>query len=120
MEERFMDKPFICHVEWGTQDPASLQKFLTGLFGWEFQAYGPAYLIYTPADGGVSIGINRSDQMRAGGSPSASVRVRDLDAMLAKAGELGGRVVVPKTDMGTGAFAFIAAPDGNLIGLQKM
>ena len=115
-----MTTPFLCHVEWGTPDPAALQGFLTGLFGWEFQAFAPGYLIYMPADGGVSIGINQSDQMRAGGSPNASVRVLDLDAMLAKAEELGGKIVVPKTPMGSGAFAFIAAPDGNLIGLQKV
>ncbi len=78
----------------------------------------PNYQIYMPVDGGVSIGIIKSDQMRGGGSPSASVRVQDLDAMLKKVEELEGKVVVPKTPMGNGAFAFIAAPDGNLIGMQ--
>ena len=77
-------------------------------------------MIYLPVEGGVSVGIMQSDQMRPGGSPNASVRVLDLDAMLAKAEELGGKVVVPKTQMGTGAFAFVAAPDGNLIGLQRV
>lgn len=115
-----MTTPFLCHVEWGTPDPNSLQTFLTGLFGWEFQALAPGYLIYMPADGGVSVGINQSDQMRAGGSPNASVRVLDIDAMLAKAEELGGKIAVPKTEMGGGAFAFISAPDGNIIGLQKI
>jgi predicted enzyme related to lactoylglutathione lyase len=115
-----MTTPFICHVEWGTTDPAALQKFLNQLFGWEFQSFSPNYLIYMPADGGVSVGIMQSDQMRSGGSPNVSVRVIDLDAMLAKAEEFGGKVVVPKTQMGNGAFAFIAAPDGNLIGLQKV
>jgi len=115
-----MTTPFLCHVEWSTTDLASLQEFLTRLFGWEFQALAPGYLIYMPADGGTSIGINQSDQMRAGGSPNASVRVLDIDAMLVKAKELGGKVAVPKTEMGSGAFAFIAAPDGNLIGLQKI
>ena len=115
-----MTTPFLCHVEWGTTAPASLQEFLTGLFGWEFHILAPGYLIYMPADGGTSIGINQSDQMRAGGSPNASVRFIDLDATLAKAQELGGKVTVPKTEMGSGAFAFISAPDGNLIGLQKI
>ena len=115
-----MTTPFICHVEWGTPVPQGLHKFLTQLFGWEFQSFAPHYMIYLPAEGGASVDIQQSDQMRAGGSPNASVRVLDLDAMLAKAGELGGKVVVPKTQMGTGAFAFIAAPDENLIGLQKV
>jgi len=115
-----MNTPFICHVEWGTPEPEKLQNFLSQLFGWNFQALAPNYLINMPADGKVSVGIMKSDQMRAGGSPSASVRVDDLDAMLNKTEELGGKIVVPKTPMGAGAFAFISAPDGNLVGLQQL
>jgi predicted enzyme related to lactoylglutathione lyase len=112
--------PYICHVEWGTPDPEALQGFLSELFGWEFQSLAPGYRIHLPAEGGPSIGILRSDQMRAGGSPSASVRVVDLDAVLRRAEQLGGKVVAPSTPLGTGAFAFIAAPDANLIGLQQV
>jgi predicted enzyme related to lactoylglutathione lyase len=112
--------PFVCHVEWGTPDAEGLQRFLSGLFGWEFQPLLPGYLIYLPSEGGASMGILKSDQMRAGGSPSASVRVPNLDAALEQAQRLGGKVVVPSTPMGTGAFAFIAAPDGNLVGLQQV
>jgi predicted enzyme related to lactoylglutathione lyase len=115
-----MASPFICHVEWGTLTPDVLETFLTQLFGWQFQPFAPNYLIYIPVDGGASVGINLSDQTQAGGSPNASVRVTDIDAMLAKAEDLGGKIVVPKTMMGEGAFAFIAAPDGNLIGPQKI
>ena len=115
-----MTTPFVCHVEWGTPDPDALQKFLNQLFGWEFHAFTPEYLMYMPAEGGISVGIMKSDGMRAGGSPNASVRVNDIDAVMAKAESLGGKVVVPRTQMGTGAFAFVAAPDGNLIGLQMI
>jgi uncharacterized protein len=115
-----MNTPFICHVEWGTSDPESLQKFLNQLFGWEFHPFTPDYLIYLPEGEGVSVGINKSIEMHAGESPNASVRVTDIDAVMAKAESLGGKVVVPKTQMGTGAFAYIKAPDGNLIGLQMI
>ena len=115
-----MSTPFICHVEWGTPNPAVLETFLTQLFGWKFQAFMPTYLMHLPDDGSASVGINQSDQMQSGGSPSASVRVTDLDAVLAKAQELGGSIAVPKTQIGAGAFAFIAAPDGSLIGLQQV
>ena len=47
-----MTTPFICHVEWGTPDPDVLQKFLTQLFGWGFQAFAPNYMIYLSAEGG--------------------------------------------------------------------
>jgi uncharacterized protein len=115
-----MSSNFVCHVEWGTQDPTGLSQFLSQLFGWEFQPFTPGYLMYLPADGGASVGINHSDMMKSGGSPSVSVWVKDLDAMLTKAQELGGSIAVPKVQMGSGAFAFIQAPDGNIIGLQQV
>jgi predicted enzyme related to lactoylglutathione lyase len=115
-----MTTPFICHVEWGTPAPELMHRFLNHLFGWEFQTFTPEYLIYMPEAGGISVGIMKSDQMRAGGTPSVSVRVTDIDAILSKAESLGGKIVAPRMQMGTGAFAFIAAPDGNLIGLQMM
>jgi hypothetical protein len=115
-----MSTPFVCHAEWGTHDPAALEKFLTQLFGWQFQAFAPNYLMYLPSEGDISVGILQSEQMRAGGSPSVSIRVDDMDAMLRRAEELGGKVVVPKAPLGGGSFAFVAAPDGNLIGLQKI
>ncbi|WKZ43234.1 MAG: VOC family protein [Anaerolineales bacterium] len=115
-----MSELFVCHVEWGAPEPSVLEAFFTQLFGWKFQPFAPGYLMYLPAQGGVSVGINQSDQMRSGGSPSVSVRVNDLDATLLRAVELGGQVAVPKTAVGNGAFAFISAPDGNLIGLQQL
>jgi uncharacterized protein len=115
-----MTVPFICHVEWGTADPDSLQKFFKELFGWDFYPFTPQYHIYLPAEGGVSVGINKSDKLVPGQSPNASVRVVDIDAVLKKAESLGGKIVVPKTQMDNSAFAFITAPDGNLIGLQMV
>ncbi len=115
-----MSQPFVCHVKWGTSDPAVLERFLSQLFGWKFQAFAPGYLMYLPEGGGVSVGINASTQMSPGGSPNVSIRIEDIDAILSKAQELGGRVAVPKTMIGNGAFAFINAPDGNIIGLQQL
>ena len=115
-----MSTPFVCHVEWGTPDPAGLEKFLVELFGWQFQPFTPTYWMYLPSDGGVSVGIMQSDQVRAGGTPNVSICVTDMDSALAKAEALGGKIVVAKTFMGSGSFAFVAAPDGNLIGLQQL
>jgi predicted enzyme related to lactoylglutathione lyase len=114
-----MVTPFVSHVEWGTPDPSVLQQFLTKLFGWQFQPFAPHYLIYLPSDGGISVGILQSDQVRPGGTPNVSIRVVDLPAVVASAKALSGKIVVPVTPMGSGFFAFVAAPDGNLIGLQQ-
>jgi predicted enzyme related to lactoylglutathione lyase len=115
-----MSTPFVCHVEWATQSPALLEKFVTELFDWQFQAFAPGYLMHLPGDGSISVGILQSDQAQDGGTPNVSVRVSDMDAMLAKAETLGAKIMVPKTFMGGGSFAFVAAPDGNLIGLQQL
>lgn len=115
-----MSTPFVCHVEWATKNPTELESFLTQLFGWHFQPFAPNYLIYLPDDGSTSVGILQSEHVQAGGTPNVSVRVVEMDAMLAKAEELGGKVIVPKTEMGSGSFAFVCAPDGNIIGLQKI
>jgi predicted enzyme related to lactoylglutathione lyase len=115
-----MSAPFICHIEWGTPDPAVLENFLTQLFSWQFQAFAHDNVIYDSAGGGASVGIIHSEQMRVGGLPNASRRVTDMESMLAKAEELGAKIVVPKTPIGDGSFAFIAAPDGSLIGLQNL
>ncbi len=112
--------PSVSHVEWGTPDPAVLEKFLSSLFSWKFEAFAPGYLMYLPGNGGISVGIMQSDKVHAGGTPNVSIRVDDMDGILAKAVGLGGKIVVPKTPMGEGSFAFVAAPDGNLIGLQKL
>jgi len=115
-----MTTPYISHVEWGTEDPDELETFLSQLFGWQFDRFAPNYRIYLPGAGGISVGILESSRMKAGGTPNVSVRVDDLDATLDQAAELGGEVVVPKTPMGESSYAFIAAPDGNLVGLQQI
>jgi len=114
-----MTIPIICHVEWGTPQPEVLEEFLSDLFDWKFQPFAPNYLMYIPVSGGISVGILQSDMVKAGGTPNVSIRVDDMDLMLAKAESLGGKIVVPKTIMVNGSFAFVKSPDGNLIGLQK-
>lgn len=114
-----MSKPTICHVEWVTTDPASLENYLSNLFGWQFQTVAPNYLMYQPGNQGISVGILHSDRATAGGTPNVSVQVADIDAILRKAEALGGKIAVPITEMGRGRYAFVVAPDGNLIGLQE-
>jgi hypothetical protein len=48
------------------------------------------------------------------------VQVEDLEAYLQKATALGGKTLVPPVTLpGQGSFAWLAAPDGNIIGLWK-
>jgi predicted enzyme related to lactoylglutathione lyase len=47
------------------------------------------------------------------------VEVDDLPAYLAKAEALGGKTLVPPVELPIGSFAWMADPDGNIIGLWK-
>lgn len=48
------------------------------------------------------------------------VQVNDLHAYLTDAGKIGGKTLVPPTEVpGMGSFAWLADPDGNIIGLWK-
>jgi hypothetical protein len=63
--------------------------------------------------------------VRRGGKPAASGTLvyldakGDLDAAVARAERAGGRVAVPRTDIGKdGAFAVIVDTEGNAVGLH--
>ena len=48
------------------------------------------------------------------------VQVDDLEASLTKTAELGGKVLVAPVELAEqGSFAWIAAPEGHIIGLWK-
>ena len=48
------------------------------------------------------------------------VQVDDLDAYLERAGKLGGKTLVPPTEVpGMGRFAWLADPEGTIVGLWK-
>lgn len=47
------------------------------------------------------------------------VQVESIEDSLAKAQALGGKMLVPKVDIPTGSFAWIADPEGNTVGLWK-
>ena len=112
----------ITHVEWQSKDYKGLAKFITDLFGIKFDAFGEGYMFYTPGGDGVSIGISQDTEgASAGGTPNVYLTVKSIDETLAKAQKLSGTVAVPKTAIAgdMGAFAFVKAPDGNLIGLHE-
>lgn len=114
-----MEKPAITHIEWATTSLEQLRDFCANLFGWEFQAFGEGYYTYNPP-GGVSVGLMHNDRAHPGGTPNVYIKVESIDACVEKAQALGGGVAVPKTTIpDMGSFAFVKAPDGNLIGLHE-
>jgi hypothetical protein len=45
--------------------------------------------------------------------------VRDVEAAVTKAEQLGGRIVVPPSDIAEGRFAVVADPSGAAIGVFR-
>ncbi len=103
-------------------DAERAQKFYAELFGWQVAA-DPAMGGYGLVDtgggeGAIGGGIGSSaDQGELG--VKIYMRVDDLDAYLDRAEKLGGKRLVPPTDLpgDFGKFAIFADPDGNPVGL---
>ena len=113
--------PTVAFFEVISPDHQQAQRFYADLFGWTIAAdpaMGGYGLVQTDdADGPIG-GIGPSSQSGDGGV-KVYVRVDDLDAYLDRAEALGGKRLVPPTDLpgDFGRFAIFTDPDGNQVGL---
>jgi predicted enzyme related to lactoylglutathione lyase len=110
----------VIHFEILGSDGAALQKFYSALFDWKINTDNPGgYGMTDPADTGVVVGIGDSPDGGAG-HVTGYVRVADVDAALARATELGGKVIMPKfSPDGTAQLGLVADPQGHVIGLTE-
>lgn len=111
-------------------DPKAASRFYERLFGWTVSADNAlAYREVRTGPGGVDGGIWPASPTAAqppGANPPGAggsfvqlfVRVADVDATVARAVELGGRIVVPRTVLPDGdTMAVIVDPTGLPFGL---
>jgi predicted enzyme related to lactoylglutathione lyase len=109
----------VVHFEIGGRDSEKTQEFFGQLFDWKIEMAGPAAMITTGSDSGIqghitSLGHEPHNYV------TVYVQVDDLQAYLDKAENLGGKMIIPPTDIpGMGAFAWFSDIDGNTIGLWK-
>jgi predicted enzyme related to lactoylglutathione lyase len=110
-------------VDWfeitGKDGPA-LQRFYTSLFDWESTDAGSGYGQVAAEAKGLAGGIG-SSQNGGDGGITFYVEVDDLGEFLAKVANLGGRTVLPPTEIANFGltFAFFADPEGHVVGLSK-
>jgi predicted enzyme related to lactoylglutathione lyase len=109
----------VVHFEIGCRDSAKAQAFYGKLFDWTIEQQGPAAMINTGGDTGIMGHISA-----LGHEPHNYVtfyaQVDDLNAYLERAATLGGKTVVPPTEVpGMGHFAWLADPEGTIVGLWK-
>jgi predicted enzyme related to lactoylglutathione lyase len=112
-----MGRPVV-HFEIGCKDRAKTQKFFADLFDWDMEAQGPTASIETGDEGGIDGHITA-----LGHEPHNYVTfyvvVDELQPYLDKAEKMGGKTLIPPTEIpeNEGAFAWLGDPDGNIIGL---
>jgi uncharacterized protein len=112
-----------------TGDPEAAQRFYTELFGWRFDSLAEAEAVDTDVAGQQYWGIYNGERLNGGmmplsqagpGAPPAWLvyfTAADLDASVARIGELGGGVIVPATRVQSGRFAVAHDPQGAVFAL---
>jgi predicted enzyme related to lactoylglutathione lyase len=117
-----------CWAEIATNDLEAVKNFYTKIFGWEYQktpSAGEGMEYFTcnlPGEYGQA-GMYKMDPAMFGGNAPPPhfmnyIAVDDVDAMAAKAVELGGKIHVPPMDIpNTGRFSMIEDPTGAHVAL---
>jgi uncharacterized protein len=109
----------VVHFEVVGTDGQKLQKFYGDLFDWKINADNPMnYGIVDNGGDGINGGIGPSQSGQA--HVTFYVSVDDPQAYLDKAEQLGGKTVMPVTEIpNMVTFALFADPEGNMVGVVK-
>ena len=109
----------VVHFEVTGKDGKKLQDFYAGAFGWKIDASNPMnYGIVDNAGEGIGGGISGGDGQS--NQVTFYVSVDDPDAYLKKIESMGGKTIMPTTEIpGMVIFAQFADPEGNVVGLVK-
>src|SRR5579875_782713 len=115
-------KPIVGWFEITGKDGPALQRFYTNLFDWSINdaGDGSGYGVVERGEQGIAGGIG-TVQDGGDGGVTFYVEVDDPAAYLEKAEALGGKTVLPPTelpDFGL-TFAFFSDPEGHVVGLSK-
>jgi predicted enzyme related to lactoylglutathione lyase len=95
-----------------------LEKFYGDLFGWKIDSNNPMKygMVDTGTQGGINGGVGSSQD--GGNRVSVYVQVEDLELVLAKAEKLGGKTILPPSQVPGGPkLAMFVDPAGNVTGL---
>jgi hypothetical protein len=113
-----MDLHEIWHVAIRTRSVDRAKDFYGFVFDWTFQEWGDHYVL-------IDTGAHPGGGLAPVANPeppgvTSYVLVADVEATLRRAGDIGGRVVTPRTEEpGVGAWAHLADPWGNELGLWQ-
>ncbi len=119
-----MDRTIV-HFEIPATDPAKLSQFYSKLFGWSFEKWGNLgagmeYWIIKTRDKNDSVGADGGmmKKMDPNQTPLNYILVESVDEFSKKLVQLGGKIIMPKTEIPTmGHFAVALDPEGNRFGI---
>ena len=109
----------VVHFEIQSNGAEELHQFYGDAFGWKVDANNPMnYGIVEAGEGGIAGGI--SPTMGGGNLVTFYIQVDDVGAALEKVEKLGGKTVMPASDIPDGpTIGLFTDPQGNTIGLVK-
>lgn len=107
----------VIHVEVTGKDGPALQKFYSDVFGWKLDTNNPGgYGLIR--DGEMTAGIGAS-QNGDPGLVTFYVSADDPEGTLRRVEELGGKVIMPLTEVAPETtIALFADPEGHIVGLM--
>jgi uncharacterized protein len=114
-----MNKNPVVHFEIGCHNGSSTREFFSRLFNWEISAPEAGLTIDTGSAADLSGHIVELAP-EWGTYVTVYIEVEQLEKYLTKAAKLGGKTLVPPVKIpGRGRFAWLAAPEGNIIGIWE-
>jgi predicted enzyme related to lactoylglutathione lyase len=107
----------IVHWEIQAQNPSLLHDFYGEALGWDIDAnnemkYG---MVASGGPSGINGGIGGSP--RPGSRVLVYAQVASIPALLERIESLGGKTIMPRTDVGPVVMALYEDPEGNVMGL---
>jgi predicted enzyme related to lactoylglutathione lyase len=114
-----MSDLLIAHIEIPSTNLDRSSSFLNKIFGWSFKPFGKGYLLFNNHKG-IMVGLRNVENVEEGDTTVFHVNITDIDEVIKKAKDNGGKVKREKTVIpAMGWYALINDPDGNTIGLYQ-
>lgn len=108
----------VIHVEVTGKDGEMLQKFYSDAFGWSLDTNNPGGYGMFRQENGITAGIGASPD-GSGGQATFYVHTDDPQGVLDRVAQLGGRVLMPLTEVAKDTtVAMFADPEGHVVGIM--
>ncbi|QQS34899.1 MAG: VOC family protein [Ignavibacteriales bacterium] len=111
--------PLIAHIEIPSTDLERSKKYYSDVFGWDFRDFGNGYKLFNNHNG-IMVGLRKVDSVASGNTTVFHVAVRDIEKVMTKCSDAGGKIFKSKTVIpAMGWYALINDIDGNVVGLYQ-